>query len=117
MTVDLKGAMPESWACIDCGVNTAPGCSTREQLEQAFSAGTIRNDQGSAEQTINNNSEVYMVKAKIWKAARMGGYDGCLCIGCLEERIGRQLVSKDFMRNHPFNVWPGSRRLLQRRGD
>jgi len=22
---DLKGATPESWACVDCGINTAPG--------------------------------------------------------------------------------------------
>jgi hypothetical protein len=58
-----------------------------------------------------------MVKAKIWKAAAMEDFDGCLCIGCLEKRIGRRLVPKDFIRNHPFNAWPGTTRLLERRGD
>jgi hypothetical protein len=95
MTDDLRGKTPESWLCIDCGVNTAPGCSTREQFEQAFAAGAIRNDQGSAGQTIDKRSEIYMVKATIWKAARMGDFDGCLCIGCLEQRIGRRLVPKE----------------------
>ena len=33
---DLRGKVPESWACIDCGINTAPGLMNREQLEQAF---------------------------------------------------------------------------------
>jgi hypothetical protein len=53
------------------------------------------NDQGSAGQTIDKRSEIYMVKATIWKAARMGDFDGCLCIGCLEQRIGRRLVPKE----------------------
>jgi hypothetical protein len=33
----------------------------------------------------------------------MEPYGGCLCIGCLERRIGRKLKPKDFERNHPFN--------------
>jgi hypothetical protein len=33
---DLRGKVPESWACIDCGVNTAPGHLNREQMEQAL---------------------------------------------------------------------------------
>jgi len=32
----LKGATPESWLCVDCGVNTAPGCMTRKEMELAF---------------------------------------------------------------------------------
>ena len=116
MTVDLKGAMPETWACIDCGINTAPSCSTREQLEQAFNSTAIRNDEGIP-QTFNELPEVYMVKAKIWKSAGMEDFGGCLCIGCLETRIGRQLVRKDFLRNHEFNSFPGTKRMLERRGD
>jgi hypothetical protein len=114
--IDLKGAMPESWACIDCGVNTAPGCSTREQLEQAFAVAAIRNDQGSVGQRFDKDSEVYMVRAAIWKDAGMEDFGGCLCIGCLEKRIGRKLRPKDFMRSHPFSMLPGTERLLQRRG-
>jgi hypothetical protein len=113
-TGSLKGLMPESWACIDCGVNTAPRCSTREELEQAFAAGAIRHSEGVT-QTIDELSEVYMVKATIWKAAGMGPFTGCLCIGCLERRIGRTLTPKDFMRNHEFALLPGTKRLLARR--
>ena len=34
--LNLTGVAPESWACIDCGINTAPGLLSREQLEQAL---------------------------------------------------------------------------------
>ena len=109
---DLKGYIPESWRCIDCGVNTAPGCSTRRQAEQVFTA--IRNDQ-SATQTFDDRTEVYHVREKVWKAARMDRNDGCLCIGCLEKRIKRRLKPEDFPRNNPLNSLPGSDRLLSRK--
>jgi hypothetical protein len=109
---DLRGRLPESWACIDCGINKAPGLLTREQMEQAMAADW--NDQG-VEQTICERSEVYTVKSAIWKAAGMGPMAGCLCIGCLEQRIGRTLTPRDFSRNHPFNKIPGTERLLARR--
>lgn len=57
--------------------------------------------------------EYYMVKDEIWP---IGTYDGMLCIGCLETRIGRELNVNDF----PFvNVncnWfsPHSERLESR---
>ena len=35
---DLRGKVPESWACIDCGINTAPGHLPREEMEQALAA-------------------------------------------------------------------------------
>jgi hypothetical protein len=110
---DLKGLMPESWACIDCGINTAPGCLNREQLEHAFARDW--NDQG-VDQTINEFSEVYTVKPTVWEAAGVEPMGGCLCIGCLEERIGRTLTQKDFVRKHPLNTVPGTERLLARRG-
>lgn len=66
MGANLKGKIPESWACIDCGINTAPGCSNRFQMEQAFASG-IRAHHG-VEQTINQYSEVYMVKPAVCKA-------------------------------------------------
>ncbi len=44
------------------------------------------------------------------------GYSGCLCIGCLEKRIGRRLTPEDFP-DHVFNTSiPGSPRLMERRG-
>lgn len=57
---DLRGRVPESWACIDCGINTAPGMLNREQMEQAF----VRdwNDQG-VNQIYNELSEVYTVSS------------------------------------------------------
>src|ERR1700739_3274185 len=82
--IDLRGQLPESWNCIDCGFDTAPGCSTREDMEQALAV--VRNDQGVT-QTINDQTEVYMVRSTIWKAAGMDDFGGCLCIGCLEKRL------------------------------
>jgi hypothetical protein len=117
---DLKGYTPESWVCVDCGGNTAPGLSTRIEMEQAYTLSD------TLSQTIDAQSELYMVKDKVWKAAGMsggmGGFretdgdKGCLCIGCLEKRIGRRLVPKDFT-NHPFNRnhSPCTNRLRARR--
>jgi hypothetical protein len=110
----LIGLAPESWACVDCGVNTAPGLSTRVELEQAFAVNVLTGNDG-VEQHINNWSEVYTVKPQVWQAAGMEDMGGCLCIGCLEKRIGRTLVPKDFPRKHPFNSMPGTKRLLARR--
>ncbi len=43
-----------------------------------------------------------MVLPEIWKAAGMGVDDGNMCIGCLEDRIGRELTRADFT-NAPIN--------------
>ena len=65
--------------------------------------------------TIDDRCEVYMVREKVWAEAGMEPYGGCLCIGCLEKRLGRRLRPKDFQRNHPFQALPGTDRLLGRR--
>jgi hypothetical protein len=109
--VDARGKTPESWACIDCGINTAPGMLNRTQIEQAFL--NDWSNQGAG-QSIDDWSEVYMVNPPIWKAAGMEDMGGCLCIGCLEKRLGRLLTPKDFLRKHPFNSMPGSKRLVVR---
>jgi hypothetical protein len=109
---DMRGLIPESWACVDCGINTAPGFLNRGQAEQAFAADW--ENQG-VKQTVDEWSEVYTVKSAVWRAAGMEDFGGCLCIGCLEIRIGRTLVPKDFKRNHPFHWLPGTKRLLARR--
>jgi hypothetical protein len=109
---DLRGKIPESWACIDCGVNTAPGFLNRVELEQALAADW--NNQG-VKQTLGEHAEVYTVRPVVWKAASMEDMGGCLCIGCLEKRLGRTLVPTDFPRKHPFNSLPGTKRLLARR--
>jgi len=84
--VDLKGLLPESWCCVDCGRDTAPGSKTRAEVEAAFRAG-----HEEIEETINCRSEIYMVRAAIWQRAGMEPFGGCLCIECLEKRLGRRL--------------------------
>ena len=110
----LKGVTPESWLCIDCGINTSPGMSTRAELEAAFAADKSK----GVEQRITAESEVYIVRNVVWAAAGMKPLGGCLCIGCLEKRLGRCLRPKDFLRSHVFNSsrMPGTPRLLKRRG-
>jgi len=112
-----KGLVPESWDCIDCGVNTAPGCQNRIELETAMILLGDKADKEGVTQKIGSNSEVYIVRRHVWEQAGMGPFGGCLCIGCLEKRLGRKLRPKDFQRGHVFNTLPGTPRLLQRRGD
>ena len=40
--------------------------------------------------------EWYMIRDALWSAAGMTPDGGCLCIECLENRIGRQLNYTDF---------------------
>ena len=51
------------------------------------------NSQG-VDQTYDELTEVYEIKPRIWKAAGMEPMGGCLCIGCLEKRIGRMLTAR-----------------------
>lgn len=57
--------------CRDCGTETLPTAWDRR-------------------------AEYYMVHDHLWQAAGMGAVDGCLCIGCLEARLGRELAPDDF---------------------
>jgi len=64
----------------------------------------------------------YMVSKEVWSTAAPNDthkMDYFLCIGCLEARIGRQLVPSDFPTEIPMN-WSGmclrSKRLLLRMG-
>jgi hypothetical protein len=101
----------ESWLCVDCGVNT-PGCPDGPQTRIDLALN------GESAVTYDRNSEVYTVKDAIWKQAGMRPWGGCLCIGCLERRLGRHLRPKDFSR-HDYKVWanlPCTERLLNRRG-
>jgi hypothetical protein len=103
-----KAVITKSWLCVDCGVNTAPGIPDGEEALRQLEA------RGHYPARINDHSEVYMVRESVWKKAGMEPFSGCLCIGCLEQRLGRKLKPKDFAR-HVFNGMPGSARLLQRR--
>lgn len=113
----LKGHMSESHLCIDCGFNTSPGCLNRIETEQAIRdlGDKWRSGEGIP-MSLSSRDETYMVRDKVWKEAGMIPWGGCLCIGCLEKRLGRRLKPKDFVRGHPFNSAPGTERLLNRRG-
>jgi hypothetical protein len=53
-----------------------------------------------------------MVHDHIWTAAGVHKLGGCLCIGCLEHRIGRQLCATDIEPDVPIND-PQHRRRRQ----
>jgi hypothetical protein len=110
--VSARGVTPETWLCVDCGVNTSPGMMTRKQIDVALII------HGHAEQTLYPNQEVYTVTQEVWRSTGLEDMGGCLCIGCLEKRIGRRLKPKDFVPDHPFNKpdFPASKRLRKRRG-
>jgi hypothetical protein len=43
-----------------------------------------------------------MVTDQVWERSGLAGDDGMLCIGCLEQRLGRMLHAKDF-KDVPIN--------------
>jgi hypothetical protein len=109
--ISLKGTIPEHHRCIDCSVNTHPGMPTRSIAEQMINRGE------SVVMQITEECEVYIVRDSVWKQAGMEPLGGCLCIGCLEKRLGRRLKPKDFPK-HEFNDsrFPCTDRLYDRRG-
>jgi hypothetical protein len=110
----LNQLTPESWVCIDCGMNTAPGLQARTQLEQTLVA-VMEGRVAQPAQCVDANAEIYCVNDGAWAAAGMTPRGGCLCIACLERRLGRSLQPEDFEQDHPFNKLPCTPRLLQRR--
>ena len=114
--VSLKGRTVENWLCVDCGTNTAPGVPSRIEMEIAFLAQGERGN--GVPLQITSDSEIYMVRDRVWAAAGMTDWGGCLCIGCLEARLGRRLKRKDFLPDHPLNSdrFPCTERLRERRG-
>jgi hypothetical protein len=104
----------ESWLCIDCGMNTAPGHPSGPEIRVAFTM----NPKASLSLPLTCETEIYDVKDAIWSQAGMRPWNGCLCIGCLEKRLGRKLRPKDFS-SHDKKTWadfPCTERLLNRRG-
>jgi hypothetical protein len=111
LTVANTG-VPESWRCIDCNFDTAPGCWTLAQWRASVSV-LSRTDE--IEQTFDDRTEVYILKRRVWKATGVKPDGGCLCIGCVESRLGRRLTKHDFDRRNELNWLPGTERLLSRR--
>jgi hypothetical protein len=50
----------------------------------------------------NTQHEHYFVHNEVWASAGMPEC-GMLCVGCLEDRLGRQLTSRDFTSAHINN--------------
>ena len=78
----MSKAHTKSSPCTDCGVDTAPPIGKPPSL---------------------GRWEYYMVRDDIWEAFGVG--NGFLCVGCLEERLGRKLTPQDFssvtINHHP----------------
>src|SRR5262249_10220981 len=118
---------PDNWDCIDCGRDTLPGSNYRlfkmlglpVSLRGSVKAGTKKRPSTIeiSLQPPTHNAEMFALHSRIWRAA--GAPDGCLCVGCVERRIGRKLTSRDFLKRHPLNKPASyvSRRLRDRRGD
>ena len=108
----LKGTVPESWLCVDCGRDMAPGMFNRVEMVRALAAAEAAGRRASI-----YGSTTLRVSNKVWKAAGMKPKGGCLCIGCIEKRLDRKLTPKDFHPRYPFNHpdMPATRRLKRRR--
>src|SRR6476660_8361080 len=102
MTKAVAGNITESWFCVDCKINTAPGIPDGPTLRREMWM------KGRNEICVTDTCEMYTVRANIWRKAGMEPFGGCLCIGCLEKRLGRELKPKDFEPGHPFNSFPGT---------
>jgi hypothetical protein len=116
---DLYGLIPDSYICVDCGMDTWPGHKTRAEIEQSMRAAKAGKKWKGTKLTFTSETEVYYVHPQLWKASGIGFWNGCLCIGCLEKRIGRRLQPFDFMAERAdggFNdpSLPGTRRRFER---
>lgn len=84
----MDSKLLERFICVDCGVSTY------------------------------DNDEYYMVHDHVWNSVDMYAYSGMLCIGCLENRLGRELTPSDFPKYPVNDKWfsKKSERLLNRLG-
>ena len=112
----LQGKMSESFLCIDCGFDTQPGCLNRAEAEMEI---TKQIAEGKKDWALpyhyTSQCEIYAVHDHVWDAAEMEPWGGCLCVGCLETRLGRRLTPDDFA-DRALNNLPGTSRLLERQG-
>ena len=105
------GDTPETWLCVDCGIDTAPSNLNRSEVEAALE------QVGGFKYAFHDRCEVYAARDRVWEEAGMERTGGCLCVGCIERRLGRKLRPKDFKRDDPLNGLPGTPRLRKRRKD
>jgi hypothetical protein len=86
--------------CIDCGFDTHPGHDGRASVEAA------RQRRDFTVEYRPGENEVYIVRHEVWDASGVAPNGGCLCIGCLETRIGRKLTPTDFPMENGLNQLP-----------
>jgi hypothetical protein len=112
---DLTGLIPDSYVCIDCGMDTWPGHKTRAEVEQSIRADRVAGKKWrGTTMTFTNETEVYYVHPHVWKASGVDFWSGCLCIGCLENRIGRRLLIAEHASGFNNPNLPGTKRRLER---
>ena len=117
---DLYGIIPDNYICVDCGMDTWPGHPTRAEVEQSMRDAKAAGKKWRGTQfTFTSETEAYYVRPHVWETSGLGGFwNGVLCIGCLEGRLGRTLQPFDFLPEHAdgFNNpnLPGTRRRLER---
>jgi len=91
----LTGRIPEHHLCVDCGVNTHPGAPTKKEVAEGTWEAWQAGETWTGVLHFGDDTEVYMVRESVWGKAGMEPYGGCLCIGCLERRLGRKLKLRD----------------------
>jgi hypothetical protein len=113
---DMYGLIPDSYICVDCHMDTWPGHLTRAAAEQSMRAARAAGKEWRQTLTFTPETEVYYVHPHVWAASGVDFWSGCLCIGCLEARIGRRLQPFDFIPDNPFNnpKLPGTIRRFER---
>jgi hypothetical protein len=57
----------------------------------------------------------FMVKDRVWRRGQRAGKCRFLCVGCLENRIGRKLTTDDFRRSAKVNFVGQKSAKLRRR--
>jgi hypothetical protein len=64
------GVIPDSYICVDCGVDTWPGHTTTAEVEQSMRAAKAAGKEWrGAKLTFTLETEVYYVHPHVWKAS------------------------------------------------
>ena len=76
--MDLRGIVPESNKCVDCGYDTAPETTERVETEKLYRAGEEKLGIVTANWETTEN---YYLRPAIWAKIGMKPWGGCLCVG------------------------------------
>lgn len=104
----LRRCLENRWCRKASGSKPGRSANSIQHMRRRFACIDCREDTGKMH-------EHYFVHTDLWLAA-VGTIRGMLCVGCLEERLGRKLVPRDFPDvciNDP-RYEPKSARLMKR---